>query len=225
VSISEHWTVTGNGTNHNARPIAKVVVKQYGVQSFGQDFPTCTAAQINAAGNTKDWSVVCPKGSLIGGGPVEAELVSQTGAGRPVACNRYLDIHNGGKRTETFFFVVGPQSPGGRYSCSIAKTGTSCAAFSVGIKYANSVGTITIHLPPCVSPESLSGVYLSLRKLDVNYPDKTKGKGGHTYLESMACKGGKRPYSTTFSAAPFTSPPGQKPQTQTKSGSAPCYGS
>jgi hypothetical protein len=224
VSISEHWTANGNGTNHNARPITDIVVKQYGVQSFGQDFPTCTAAKINAAGNAMDWNKVCPKGSLIGGGPVHAELLAQTGTGSPAACNPFLDIYNGGKSTQTFFFVVGPQSPGGKYACATAKTGTSCAAYSGSVKYANNVGTITIHLPPCASTAAanLTGVYASLHKLDVNYPDTTKGKGGHYYLQSMACKSGKRPYSTTFTAAPFTAPPGQKPQSHTVPGSAPC---
>lgn len=223
VSISEHWKATGSQGNSNARPITKVVVKQYGVKSNGQDFPTCTASQINNAGNAKDWNKVCPKGSLVGGGPVSAELLSSSGTGSPASCKPYLFIYNGGKSTQTFLFAVGPQSPGGKYSCATAKTGTSCAAYTGSVKFANNVGTISINVPPCASTQAagLTGVYASLHQLDVNYPDKTKSKG-HYYLESVACKGNKRPYSTTFTAAPFTAPPGQKPETTTLNGTAPC---
>jgi phage tail tape-measure protein len=223
VAINEHWQASGNGTNKNARPLTKIVVKQYGVKSNGQDFPTCTAAQINNAGNAKNWNAVCPKGSLIGGGPVSAELLSSSGTGAPAACNPWLYVYNGGKSTQTFLFAVGPQSPGGKYSCATAKTGTSCAAYTGSVKFANNVGTISINVPPCASTQAagLTGVYASLHKLDVTYYDKTKSKG-HYYLESVACKGKKRPYSTTFTASPFTQPPGQKPQTQTLNATAPC---
>jgi hypothetical protein len=227
VSISEHWRASGAGSNKNARPIIKVVVKNYGVKTNGADFPTCTAKQINNAGNAKDWNKVCPKGSLIGGGPVSAELLSSQGTGSPAACNPYLFVYNGGKTTQTFLFAVGPQSPGGKYKCATAKTGTSCAAYTGTVKFANNVGTTTIDVPPCASTQAagLTGVYASLHQLDVNYPDKTKEKG-HTYLESVACKNGKRPYSTTFTAQNFTNATGQtlSPKTQSKtiSGTAPC---
>jgi hypothetical protein len=223
VSVTEHWKASGNGTNKRARPITKVVVTQYGVKSNGQDFPTCTAAQINAAGNAKDWNKVCPSGSLIGGGPVTSTLGASTGAGASSPCDPYLFVYNGGKSTQTFLFAVTPQAPGSQYKCATAKTGTSCAAYTGNIKFANNVGTITINVPGCASTNAagLTGIYASLDTLDVNYPDKLKMKG-HYYLESVACKSGKRPYTTTFTASPFTTPPGQKPQTQTISGSAPC---
>jgi hypothetical protein len=226
VSISEHWKAHGNGSNTRARPITKIVVTQYGVKSNGQDFPTCTAAQINAAGNSKNWNAVCPKNSLIGGGPVTATLGASTGTGASSPCDPYLFVYNGGKNTQTFLFAVTPQAPGSQYKCATAKTGTSCAAYSGNVKFANNIGTITITVPGCASTMAagLNGIYAALDTLDVNYPDKVKSNG-HYYLESVACKSGKRPYTTTFTASDFASVPGGPPgasQTQTVSGSAPC---
>jgi hypothetical protein len=226
VSVSEHWKASGNGTNKRARPITKIVVTQYGVKSNGQDFPTCTAAQINAAGNAKDWNKVCPPGSLIGGGPVTSTLGASTGSGASSPCDPYLFVYNGGKSTQTFLFAVAPQAPGSQYTCGPAKTGTSCAAYTGRVKFANNVGTITIDVPHCASIDAagLNGIYASLNTLDVNYPDKLKEKG-HYYLESVGCKSGKRPYATTFTASDFASVPGGPPgpsQSQTVSGTASC---
>jgi hypothetical protein len=222
VSVSEHWKANGAGSNLNARPITKIVVKQYGVKTNGGDFPTCTASQINNAANAKDWNKVCPKGSLIGGGPVSAELLAQTGTGSPAACRPYLFVYNGGKNKQTFLFAEAPQAPGSQYTCAVAKTGTSCAAYSANVSFANNVGTTTINVPPCASTtaSNLTGVYASLHTLDVKYPDQLKEKG-HSYMESVACKNGKRPYSTTFTATNFM---GQLPATQTTTvnGTASC---
>ena len=226
VSLTEHWQASGNSDsgNSNARPITKIVVKNYGVKTNGAAFPTCTATQINNAGNAKNWNAVCPKGSLIGGGPVSAELLASSGTGAPGQCHPYLFVYNGGKSTQTFLFAVSPQAPGPQYTCSGSKTGTSCAAYTGKVAYTGGYGVTTINVPPCASTQAagLTGVYASLHTLDVNYPDKTKGKGGVTYLQSVACKGSSRPYSTTFTAAPFTTPPGQKPETTTVSGTSKC---
>jgi len=226
VSVSEHWKASGNGTNKRARPITKVVVTQYGVKSNGQDFPTCTAAQINAAGNAKNWNAVCPKNSLIGGGPVTSTLGASTGVGSSSPCDPYLFVYNGGKSTQTFLFAVTPQAPGSQYKCATAKTGTSCAAYTGKVSFANNIGTTTINVPGCASTAAagLNGIYASLNTLDVNYPDKVKSNG-HYYLESVACKGGQRPYTTTFTASDFATAPGGPPgpsQSQTVSGTAPC---
>jgi hypothetical protein len=226
VSVSEHWKASGVGTNKRARPITKVVVTEYGVKSNGGDFPKCTAAQINAAGNAKDWNKVCPSGSLIGGGPVTSTLGASTGSGASSPCDPYLFVYNGGSSTQTFLFAVTPQAPGSQYKCATAKTGTSCAAYTGSVKFANNEGTTTINVPPCASTAAagLNGIYASLNTLDVNYPDKLKMKG-HYYLESVGCKSGKRPYTTTFTASGFATAPGGPPgpsQSQTVSGTASC---
>jgi hypothetical protein len=225
VSVAEHWSAKGNG-GKNTRPLVKIVVKNYGVKSNGKLFPVCTAKQINTAGNNKDWNAVCPKGSLIGGGPVTSQLGSSTGSGATSPCDPYLYVYNGGPSTQTFLFAVGPQSPGGKYSCGPAKTGTSCAPYTGTVSFKNNVGTTTINVPPCASTQAagLTGVYASLSTLNVVYSDSLKEKG-HTYLESVACKNGKRPYSTAFTARDFASSPTGPPgpaQTTTVSGTAPC---
>jgi hypothetical protein len=224
VALGEHWTAKGNASTGNARtrPLTKTVVKNFGIITNGKVFPKCTASQINSAGNAKDWNKVCPKGSLIGGGPVESQLGASSGTGPTSPCNPYLYVYNGGANTQTFLFAVGPQSPGGKYSCATAKTGTSCAAYTGTLSRSGSYSVTTINLPPCASTKAanLSGIYASLQQLDVVYPDKTKFNG-KTYMQSVACQSGKRPYSTTFTAQNFA---GQSPSTdtQTISGKAPC---
>ena len=69
----------------------------------------------------------------------------------------------------------------------------------------------------------IKGVYASLIKLDLTFPKLTKKVKGKTvaYGSSFACKNGKRPYSTTFTAQNYQ---GQSPQTATTTvvGSAKC---
>lgn len=215
LSTTEHWTAKGSGGG-NAAPLTKIVAKVYGLQYNGKDFPTCTASQINNAGTSKDWNKVCPKGSLIGGGPIKAELTPPTGgAGSP--CDPYLDIYNGGQTTQTFFFVVGPQSPGGKYSCAggTVHTGTGCAAYTGTLSHSGNYAVITIPLPGCASTDAGNvGAYAALQKLDVTYKKLTTKKNGKTiaYGDSVACSGNKRPYSYTFTAQNFK---GHSPPTQT----------
>ena len=214
-SMSEHWTAKGS-SGGNAAPLTKIVAKVYGVQYNGKLFPKCTASQINSAGTSKNWNAVCPKGSLIGGGPVQASLTGPAG-GSGTPCDPWLDIYNGGKNTQTFFFVVGPQSPGGKYQCAggTVKTGTGCAAYSGTLSKSGKYAVETINLPGCASTNAGNiGAYAALQKLDVTYKKLTKKVKGKVvgYEQSVACAGTKRPYSFTFTAQNFK---GQSPSTQT----------
>jgi hypothetical protein len=213
LSMSEHWTAkyTKGG---NAAPLTKIVAKVYGLKYNGADFPKCTAAQINNAGTAKNWNAVCPKKSYIGGGPVQAELTASPSTGTP--CDPYLKIYNGGPKTQTFFFTVNQQSPGGKYKCAggAVSTGTGCAAYTGNLSYSGKDAVETINLPPCASTNAgNTGLYAALQKLDVTYLKLVTKKSGKTigYEESVACSGNKRPYSFTFYAQNFKN---SSPKTQ-----------
>lgn len=216
-SIVEDWKVHGtNGTP--AGPLTRIVAKNYGMKTNGGAFPTCTAAKINAAGNAKGWNKVCPKGSLIGQGPVNSEFVSPNPpysvAGQ---CNPYLYIYNGGPKTQVFFFVEGNDSPNpSKYTCLNGAVPTGSApAYNGNISYSGKTWVLTIPLPATVSTSAGgTGTYASLLHLHVTYGNVTKKVHGKTiaYGESVACSHNKRPWSFTFTAQNYN---GKSPHTQT----------
>jgi hypothetical protein len=226
VSFHEVWTAQGlNG--HVAAPITHVVAKAYGIRTNGDKFPTCTASKINSAGNAKGWNAVCPKGSLIGSGPVNSLFVSHstpTATSSP-QCNPWLSVYNGGKGTQVFFF-----SEDATHLCLGGAIHTGAAAAYTGYVTQPSASnhntwTVNIPLPASVSTAAggMQGVYASLIKLDVNYKKLTRTVNGKTvaYAESIGCQNGTRPYSFTFSAQNYS---GQTPTTQTTpvNGTASC---
>ncbi|MFL5823458.1 MAG: hypothetical protein ACJ764_08465 [Solirubrobacteraceae bacterium] len=229
-AVSEAWTAHGNN-GHNTAPLTRIVAKIYGEKTDAKDFPKCTAKMINSAGNSRGWNKVCPKGSLIGKGPVKSVFVpaSNASASNPPQCNPYLTIYNGGPGTykgkpvnvQVFFFEEYPYAPGPQYSClnGAVKTGAAAAynGYSTNASSANhNTWSIDIPLPPNVSTSAggIHGVYASLVKLNVTYGKLTKRVHGHVkaYGASIGCKNGKRPYSFTFYAKNYQgeSPPTQK---------------
>jgi hypothetical protein len=220
---TEQWTA--KGTSGNAAPLTKVVAKTYGVVYNGGKFPKCTASQINRAGVAHNWNAVCPKGSLVGGGPVKSMLTGPTGgAGTP--CDPYLKVYNGGATTQTFFFTLYPQAPSSKDSCAggAVHTGTGCAAYTGTLSHSGKTAIETIKLPGCASTDAGGiGAYAALQNLKVTYKDLTKKVNGKTigYSQSIGCSSGKRPWSFTFTAQNFK---GQSPSTmtQTVSGKQAC---
>jgi hypothetical protein len=222
LAIGEHWTAHGNG-GHQTAPLTRIVAKMYGIQTNGKDFPTCTAAKINAAGNSHGWNHVCPRNSLVASGPVHALFVAgnQPMELHPPQCNPYLYIYNGGQGTQVFFFTEYPYAPSTKYTCLNGAVKTGAAAAYNGYITQPSAGNgntwmINIPLPANVST-SAGGIpnnYASLVKLDVNYRKLTMSKNGRTiaYGASIGCKNGTRPYSFTFYAQNYK---GQSPPTQT----------
>lgn len=224
-AVAEHWTATGTH-GHKTAPLTRIITKIYGESTDAKDFPVCTAAMINSAGNGKGWNKVCPKGSLIGQGPVESYFVAQSTptAPNPPRCNPLLSIYNGGKGTykgksvteQVFFF-----SEDATHQCLSGAVKTGAAPAYPGYVTQPSAGngnmwTIDIPLPVQVSTEAggNKGVYASLIKLDVTFPTKTAKVHGKTvaYGASIGCKAGSRPYTTTFYAQNYV---GQSPHTQT----------
>lgn len=232
--LAMHEVYTANGNNgHNTAPLTRVVTRLYGVRTNGGKFPTCTAHQINSAGNTGLWNKVCPKGSLIASGPVNSLFVSHNAplAQQAPQCNPYLNIYNGGANTQVFFFSEFPNAPSSQYTCLGGAIHTGAALAYTGhitqpSASNHNVWSINIPLPRDVSTAAgnMSGLYASLVRLDVRYKSLTKKVNGKTigYAESIGCKSATRPYSFTFSAQNYD---GQSPATQntTVSGTASCH--
>jgi hypothetical protein len=212
-ALTEDWKAKGTN-GHPAAPLTKIVAKVYGMKTNGNEFPKCTANQINAAGNAKGWNKVCPKGSLIGQGPVNSEFINPNPPYNSAGtCNPYLYIYNGGPKTQVFFFVEGKQSPDpSKYTCLKGSVPTGSApAYNGNISYSGKTWVLTIPLPATVSTSAGgTGLYASLLHLHVVYSKATEKKGGKTisYGESVACSGGKRPWSFQFTAQNFN---GQSP--------------
>jgi hypothetical protein len=223
MSLHEVFSVKGNN-GHQAGPLTKIVNKVYGMRTNGGKFPTCTAAKINTAGNTKGtWNKVCPKGSIVAQGPVNALFVagSQPTEQNPPACNPYLYIYNGGQGTQVFFFTEYPFAPSPKYTCLNGAVHTGAAPAYNGYITQPSASngnmwSINIPLPASVSTAAggIPNNYAALVKLDVAYMKMTKTVNGKTigYAESIGCKSGKRPYSFAFSAQNYQ---GQTPAKDT----------
>jgi len=232
ISIHEVWHAKGNN-GHNTAPLTRIVAKMYGVKTDGKDFPKCTAKTINAQnGHGGKWNKVCPKGSLIGQGPVNALFVAATQPTEknPPQCNPYLYVYNGGQGTQVFFFTEYPFAPSPKYTCLNGAVHTGAAAAYNGYitEPSSSNGNtllVDIPLPPNVST-SAGGIpnnYASLVHLHVKYAKLTRKKNGKTvaYGASIGCKKGNRPYKFVFTAQNFV---GQSPhkQTETVTGSQAC---
>jgi hypothetical protein len=204
-----------------AAPLKDIIVKVYGVKTNGNLFPTCTDKQITA--DKTKYEKACNPKSRIAQGPVNALLGSATNssASGGTACNPYLRVFNAGKSTQAFFFTTTPDAPGPQYNCANLPTGAT-PPYDGHISYAGKYWVINVPLPPSVSTNVANvGLYGSLIK-EVLSPisESTKVKGQKRgYMESIACQGGKRPYSITFTAQLYNS---SKDETQTVKGSAPC---
>jgi len=223
-SIVEDWKAHGNN-GHDAAPLIHIKAYTYGERTDGKDFPTCTAKKINNAGaKNGSWNKACPKGSLIGQGPVNALFVAATQPTEknPPQCNPYLYVYNGGQGTQVFFFTEYPFAPSPKYTCLNGAVHTGAAAAYNGYitEPSSSNGNtllVDIPLPPNVST-SAGGIpnnYASLVHLHVKYAKLTRQKNGKTvaYGASIGCKKGNRPYKFVFTAQNFV---GQSPHTQTE---------
>ncbi len=215
-------TLGAAGTGgHSAAPLTNITTWLYGLQSNGKYFPKCSAAIIDS--NHSKWDKSCPKGSLVGQGPVTSLLVPAAVPTSPGAkCNPYLHIYNGGQNKLVFFFVVIPP----KYTCATLTTGAA-APYIGTISYKQGYMVTDVPLPPDVSTEAggLKGVYGSLIHEVLTFPKATKKVHGKTVGEtqSVACKGHKRPWKVMFTAQDYPPPGGSGTSaTQSVTGSSPC---
>jgi hypothetical protein len=213
--FTQKYVATGTGGNRTA-PLTDIKTVMYGMVSDGKDFPTCSSKKIIAAGNDTG----CPKGALVASGSITAVLgpLTDTSTSSPnvIPCTPLLHVWNGGQGKLVFFFI--DQAP--NHTCGPIITG-AVPPFPATIK---TVGKNLVQDTPIPSYVSfpLTGIEGSLTGLSLNWKNLSKTlKNGKTvhYGASVACKGGKRPYSVTFSAE---SGPGGTPSSSPVTGTQKC---
>ena len=209
--------VAGGTAGNRTAPLTDIKTVIYGLKSDGKDFPTCSAGKIAAAGNDSG----CPKGALVASGAITATLGPQADqsatAPSQLPCNPLLHVWNAGQGKVVYFFVTQ-----GSHTCAAgAITTGGVAPFSGTVKTVGKNLVMNTPIPAYVS-FPLSGVEGSLTSETLNWKNlSTKLKNGKTAhaISSVACKGGKRPYSVTFTAE---TGPGGAPSSSTVTGTQKC---
>ncbi len=180
----------GSTTSGNrAAPLIDIKTTIYGVKTNGKKLPVCTDKMIEA--NTTQYDAACPKGSMIGSGPVSSLLgpASDPSASKGTACNPFLHVYNGGPKTQVFFFVTNAA-----HQCGGLRTGAT-APYDGHISYKGKNLVINVPLPPDISNKVANqvGLYGSLIAETLVFPKSTK------YMDSVACAAhGKRAWSIQY---------------------------
>jgi hypothetical protein len=186
-----------------AAPLKNIKTTIYGVVTNGGKLPVCTDKMIESAGAAGGFDKACPKGSLIAQGPVNSLLgpSSDPTTAHSVPCNPFLHVYNGGKNTQVFFFITDST-----HQCANLVTGET-NPYDGHISKHGANWVLNVPLPPDISTQvaGQQGTYGSLVAQTLNYyrSTKVKGKTLH-YMDSVACKGHKRPYSIQFTAQQYT---------------------
>jgi hypothetical protein len=216
MGFTQQLTATGINGNRTA-VLLDLKTTNYGLKADLKDFPTCSGAKIAAAKNDTG----CPKGAMVASGYIHAIVGPKTdfspSATSVFPCNPALHVWNSGGKTVTFFFVETAA-----HNCNSLglKTG-STPPYPGTISYKGKNMVLDVPIPAAIS-FPVPGFAGSLQLEHLVWTHQSKKVKGKTVqsLASIGCKGGKRPWSQSFTA---TLPP-QGPATETKtvSGSAPC---
>lgn len=217
IGFHQHYVATGTGGNRTAI-LLNVKTKIYGIKSDGKDFPTCSVAKIAAAGPNGDSG--CPKGAMVATGSITAAVGSPSNfsatAPGTFPCAPFLHVWNGGQGKLVFFFVTNNTN----HECAggVITTGDT-PPYPGTYKMQGKYMVTNVPIPSSISfPSGLAG---SLLTQNLNWLKKSKKVHGKTVssIASFACKNGKRPYATTFTA---TLPTTKQTQMATVNGSAKC---
>jgi hypothetical protein len=222
VSVIEKLGMGSTTAGNVGAPLVEINSSVAGVKSNAQYFPKCTAKQINGAGaSSGKWNAVCPKGSLVASGTVQAALVSSSAnlAGPGSPCSLQLWAYNGGVGTVTFFFTTNPSQ------CDGLSTGAA-AAWTGSVKEQGNKWVTDVPEPPDVSYNagnlngslfgSLQSETLTWKKVTVKHAGKV-----YPYLSSTGCKG-SRAYSIQYTATTSASVSSSTESTGTVSGKSGC---
>jgi hypothetical protein len=210
VSFKQNIQVTPGTAGDRAGVLLNIKSTLYGLKVDGKHFPTCPISKITSS-DTK-----CPKGALVATGSIKAVLGSPTNPSNSAAagaCDPLLHVWNGGQGKLVFFFVDAPPA----HAC-LGGAITTGSVPPWKATYKQSGKNLVINIPIPKSVDYPSGLVGSLQSELLNW--KGLSSKGHTSIASVACKGKKRPYSTSFTAAPITTPSAK--QTVTVKGSAAC---
>jgi hypothetical protein len=212
----------GSTTSGNVgAPLVNIKTTTYGVKANGQYFPKCSVGEINESnGHNGKWNAVCPKGSLVASGTVQAALTSPSAnlAGPGAPCSLGLWVYNAGPGKLTFFFTASPSQ------CDGLATGAA-AAWTGTVSQAGKTMITNVPEPPDVSYDagnihlfgSLETEKLTFKKMTVNHGGKAI-----PFIESMGCQKGARPFSIAYTATTSNTPSSSNESGATVKGSSKC---
>jgi hypothetical protein len=193
----------------DAAPLIDIKLKMYGMRLDWRDFPTCSLAQVTA-----HYGATCPAKSLVSSGPIQAILGPPSlTMQNTIACNPLLDVWNAGGGKVIELTTISPT-----HLCGGLQTGAA-APYVVTFSQSGNWLSQDAPLPPDVSTNAGNlGLYSSIIQNDLNW-GATRRVHGKTvsYLSSIGCMHGKRPYSMTFTATN-----GATPQTTVINGNGAC---
>jgi len=220
-TLTETLSATSATQGDVAAPIVDIRTSVYGVRPNPRYFPKCTVGEINGAGaSTRTWNGVCPKGSLVASGHVQAALTSPSAnlAGPGTPCSLGLSAYNGGAGKLTLFFTMSPAT------CSGLTTGAA-AAWSGTVSDKGGYLNTDIPEPPDVSYDAGNiGLFGSLESETLSFKRLTIRHDGRTipFLESVGCSKRLRPYSVTYTATTSSTPSAANESSATVTGSKGC---
>lgn len=200
VAMSETLGMASTTPSNVGAPLVDIKTTTYGVRApNARFFPTCTVAKISGNnGNNGKWNNVCPKGSLVATGFVDAALTSPASnlAGPGAPCHLGLWVYNGGPGKLTFFFTTTPAQ------CDGLTTGDA-APWLGTVHQAGKYLVTDVPEPADVSYNAGNvGLFGSLQKEVLHFRRMTvkKGKKIYPYIESFGCLKRTRPYTITYTA-------------------------
>jgi hypothetical protein len=215
LGFTQKYTAANATSGLRTAPLTDVKTKIYGLAFDGKDFPTCSLKKIGAAQNDSG----CPKGALVASGSITAVIgqsTSQSDAAALGTCDPFLHVYNAGQGKLVYFFV--PKAPNNLCLDGRIPLG-AVGPFPGTLKTVGKTLVMDTPIPSYVSfPTLLEGSLTSETLAWKNLSTKVNGKTVN-YIKSVACKGGKRPYSVTFTAI---NGPGGAPSTQTVAGVQKC---
>ncbi len=200
VAMTETLGMTSTTAGNVGAPLTEIKTTTYGLRApYAKYFPRCTVGRISANnGNNGKWNAVCPKGSLVARGTVNAALVSPAAnlAGPGAPCHLGLWVYNGGPGKLTFFFTTTPQQ------CAGNATGAA-APWQGTIRQAGKYLITDVPEPADVSYNAANvGLFGSLQSEVLKFTRLTvkRGKKVYPYIESVGCRKHTRPYTITYTA-------------------------
>ena len=190
------WHYTAVGPNASRAPSPDYWVYAWeGVVHNGKDFPTCTAAEIDAVQSDAN----CPKKSLVATAVFTAKLGPENDTTQSVSCTgKTVNMYNAGKKGITWLVVGPPDNCAGvGYLPPFTATIKNEKGLATGKKPGPQTSFVKVTLPPNVK-NPLPGIEGGLDSIDVTFKNlKTKVDGKTVYyLASTGCDG-ERDFSFT----------------------------
>jgi hypothetical protein len=191
-SFRELFSATNVSAGLDAAPLIDIKLKMYGMRVDWKDFPTCSLAQVTA-----HYGATCPAKSLVSSGPITAILGPPNLAPQnTINCNPLLEVWNAGGGKVVELTTISPS-----LTCGGLQTGAA-APYVVTFSQSGNWLLQDAPLPADVSTNAGNlGLYSSITQNDLTWGATRRVKGKTvSFLSSIGCMHGKRPYSMRFTA-------------------------